>query len=68
MPRIIVTEEQWIRKGIERFEQGGIDQLVVEKWPFLWGAVRAVFIGILTIAAATLDRLWRHGRNRRHNR
>ncbi len=31
MPKIIVTEEQWIQKGIERFEQGGIEQLVIEK-------------------------------------
>ncbi|CAM3425337.1 TetR/AcrR family transcriptional regulator [Paenibacillus lupini] len=31
MPRIIVTEEQWIHLGAERFAQGGIEALVIEK-------------------------------------
>ncbi|MBO3283036.1 TetR/AcrR family transcriptional regulator [Paenibacillus sp. FSL M8-0228] len=43
MPRIIVTEEQWIRKGIERFEQGGIDQLVVEKMAVSLGCSKSSF-------------------------
>ncbi|MDH2332816.1 TetR/AcrR family transcriptional regulator [Paenibacillus polymyxa] len=43
MPKIIVTEEQWIQKGIERFEQGGIDQLVVEKMAVALGCSKSSF-------------------------
>lgn len=31
MPKIIVTEEQWVQKGLEYFSKGGIDALIVEK-------------------------------------
>ncbi|MFF5994655.1 TetR/AcrR family transcriptional regulator [Lysinibacillus sp. KU-BSD001] len=31
MPKILVTEEQWVQKGIEYFSQGGFAALVVEK-------------------------------------
>ncbi len=30
MPKIVATEEQWIRLGAERFAEGGADALVVE--------------------------------------
>ncbi|WP_080832283.1 TetR/AcrR family transcriptional regulator [Cohnella massiliensis] len=31
MPKIMVTEDQWIRLGMERFSQGGAEALVIEK-------------------------------------
>nr|WP_208738419.1 TetR/AcrR family transcriptional regulator [Paenibacillus ottowii] len=43
MPKIIVTEEQWIQKGIERFEQGGMDQLIVEKMATALGCSKSSF-------------------------
>ncbi|WP_431090689.1 TetR/AcrR family transcriptional regulator [Paenibacillus sp. 8b26] len=43
MPKIIVTEEQWIQEGIKRFEQGGIEQLVIEKMAISLGCSKSSF-------------------------
>ncbi|MDQ0091206.1 AcrR family transcriptional regulator [Paenibacillus anaericanus] len=43
MPKIIVTEGQWILKGIQQFEQGGIDQLVIEKMATSLGCSKSSF-------------------------
>lgn len=31
IPKIIVTEDQWIQKGMEQFARNGVDGLVIEK-------------------------------------
>ncbi|UPK47071.1 TetR/AcrR family transcriptional regulator [Paenibacillus pabuli] len=43
MPKIIVTEEQWVQQGIERFEQGGAEQLVIEKMAVSLGCSKSSF-------------------------
>ncbi|MGW8958585.1 TetR/AcrR family transcriptional regulator [Paenibacillus sp. NPDC055715] len=43
MPKIIVTDEQWIQEGIKRFEQGGIEQLVIEKMAVCLGCSKSSF-------------------------
>ncbi|WP_025720082.1 TetR/AcrR family transcriptional regulator [Paenibacillus sp. 1-18] len=43
MPKIIVTEEQWVQEGIERFAQGGIEQLVIEKMAASLGCSKSSF-------------------------
>ncbi|UHA75126.1 TetR/AcrR family transcriptional regulator [Paenibacillus sp. 481] len=43
MPKIIVTEDQWIQAGIECFAQGGVEGLVIEKMSAALGCSKSSF-------------------------
>ncbi|UJF33022.1 TetR/AcrR family transcriptional regulator [Paenibacillus hexagrammi] len=43
IPKVIVTEEQWLQKGIEQFAQSGIDGLVIEKMSTELGCSKSSF-------------------------
>ncbi|TYP74641.1 TetR/AcrR family transcriptional regulator [Paenibacillus methanolicus] len=43
MPKIIVTEEQWIQSGIRRFSRDGIDGLVIERMASELGCSKSSF-------------------------
>ncbi|WP_256257691.1 MULTISPECIES: TetR/AcrR family transcriptional regulator [unclassified Paenibacillus] len=43
IPKVIVTEEQWIQKGIEQFAQSGADGLVIEKMSADLGCSKSSF-------------------------
>lgn len=43
MPKIIVTEDQWIHKGMVRFAQGGAEALIIEKMAVGFGCSKSSF-------------------------
>ncbi|MFB9328838.1 TetR/AcrR family transcriptional regulator [Paenibacillus aurantiacus] len=43
MPKVIVTEEQWIRLGMKRFANNGVDGLVIERMASELGCSKSSF-------------------------
>jgi AcrR family transcriptional regulator len=43
MPKIVVTEQQWIEKGMECFAVGGSEALVIEKMAAAFGCSKSSF-------------------------
>ncbi|OAX46488.1 TetR/AcrR family transcriptional regulator [Paenibacillus sp. AD87] len=62
MPKIIVTEEQWVQQGIERFAQGGVEELVIEKMAVSLGCSKSSFYWYFSSRAIFIQQIiekWR---------
>lgn len=57
MPKIIVTEEQWVQKGIEHFSKGGIESLVVEKMAKEFACSKSSFYWYFKDREAFIDQI-----------
>ncbi|PQP83894.1 TetR/AcrR family transcriptional regulator [Paenibacillus sp. PCH8] len=57
MPKIIVTEEQWVQRGIEQFEQGGVEELVIEKMAVSLGCSKSSFYWYFRSRSSFIQRL-----------
>lgn len=62
MPKIVATEGQWLEIGMERFAEGGAEQLVVEKLASALGSSKSSFYWYFGDRSVFIDRIvdaWR---------
>jgi AcrR family transcriptional regulator len=62
MPKIMVTEQQWIEKGMEYFAAGGSEALVIEKMAAAFGCSKSSFYWYFNNRNTYLNRIveqWR---------